>query len=102
VTFQNPGAAVPNGDGGYTQTWADLSPATWHVAIHPATARDLERVTAGTVLATMSHLVTGRYHPQVSTQTRMVFGARTFSITGKANLEERGITMELIAVEVVA
>jgi hypothetical protein len=24
VTFQNPGPAVPDGDGGYTQSWVDL------------------------------------------------------------------------------
>lgn len=102
VLFQNPGAAVPDGDGGYTQTWTDLSPAMWHVSIEPATARDLERVAAGTVISTASHIVKGRYHPGVTTATRMIFGGRTFSITGKANLEERSILMELIAVEVVA
>ena len=101
VLFQAPGAAVPDGDGGFTQTWSDLSPATWHVSIEPATAQDLERVGAGTVLSTASHIVKGRFHPGVTTQTRMIFGGRTFSITGKANLEERGIFMELVAVEVV-
>lgn len=101
VLFQNPGAPVPDGDGGYTQSWTDASPATWHVSIDPATTRDLERVAAGTVLSTASHIVRGRYHPGVTLATRMVFGGRTFSITGKANLEERGIDMELVAVEVV-
>lgn len=101
VLFQNPGAPVPDGDGGFTQTWTDLSPATWHVSIEPATARDLERVAAGTVLSTATHIVKGRYHPTVTTATRMIYGGRTFSITGKANLEERDIFMELIAVEVV-
>lgn len=101
VTFQNPGAAVSDGDGGFMQAWADLSPATWFVSIEPATARDLERVAAGTVLSTASHIVKGRFHAGVTTKTRMVFDGRTFSITGKANLEERGIAMELLAVEVV-
>ncbi len=101
VLFQNPGPPVPDGDGGYTQTWTDLVPATWHVSIEPATAADLERIAAGTVLSTASHIVKGRHHPGVTTQTRMVFSGRTFSITGVANVEERGITMELVAVEVV-
>jgi head-tail adaptor len=101
VTFQNPGTPIPDGDGGYTQTWSDLSPATWHVSIAPATARDLERAVAGSVLSTSSHIVKGRYHPGVTLATRMSFDGRTFSITGKANLEERGIFMELVAVEVV-
>jgi head-tail adaptor len=101
VLFQNPGTPAPDGEGGFTQTWSDLTPGSWHVSIEPATARDLERIAAGTVLSTASHIVKGRYHAGVTTQTRMVFGGRTFSITGKANLEERGIFMELIAVEVV-
>jgi head-tail adaptor len=101
VTFQNPGASVPDGDGGWTTTFADLTPAQWYVSIEPATARDLERVAAGTVLSTATHIVRGRYHPGVTLATRMLFDDRTFSITGKANVEERGITMELTAVEVV-
>ena len=102
VLFQSPGAPVANGDGGFTQSWTDLVPGAWHVSIEPATARDLERVAAGTVLSTASHIVKGRYHPGVNTSTRMIFGGRTFSITGKANIQERSIHMELIAVEVVA
>lgn len=101
VTFQNPSTPVPDGDGGWTSTWANLTPATWHVSIEPATARDLERVASGTVMATASHIVKGKYHPGVTLETRMLFQGRTFSITGKANVEERSITMELIAVEVV-
>lgn len=101
VLFQNPAAPVSDGDGGWTLTWADTVPGAWFVSIEPATARDLERVTAGTVISTASHIVKGRYHPQVTTKSRMVFNGRTFSITGVANVEERSIFMELIAVEVI-
>ena len=102
VLFQNPGPPVPDGDGNFTQSWTDLTPATWFVSIAPATAQDLERVASGTVLSTASHIVTGRFHPYVTTQTRMVFGGRTFSITGKATSAERAIDMTLVAVEVVS
>jgi len=102
VLFQSPGAPVPTTDGGFTLTWTDLSPAMWQVSIEPATAKDLERVAAGTVISQATHIVTGRFHPGVTTQTRMVFNGRTFSITGVSNLQERGIFMELTAVEVVA
>lgn len=102
VTFQNPdGPAISNGDGGYTQPFADLDPATWYVSITPATARDLERTPHGTTISTATHIVQGRFHPGVTTQTRMLFDSRTFSINGVANREERGIFMDLIAVEVV-
>jgi head-tail adaptor len=102
VLFQNPGPPVPDGDGGFTQSWIDLVPPSWRVSIEPATARDLEFVTAGTVLSAATHIVRGDFHPGVTTATRMVFDGRQMSITGKQNLEERGITMELVAVETVA
>jgi head-tail adaptor len=101
VLFQNPGPAVPDGDGGYTQSWVDLVPPTWDVSIEPATARDLERVATGTVTSSASHIVRGDFHPDVTTKTRMVFDGRQLSIVGKQNLDERGVTMALVAVEVV-
>lgn len=99
VRLQNPGPAVPDGDGGFTQVWLDLVPATWSVKIAPATAADLERVTAGTVLATATHLVTGPYHPQISTATRIVFGTRVFSVTGVSDPEERHSETICVCVE---
>ena len=32
VLFQNPGPPVPDGDGGFTQSWIDLVPPTWRVS----------------------------------------------------------------------
>jgi len=47
VVFQDPGPAIPDGAGGYTQSWADIAPGTWKVSIRPATVADVERVAAG-------------------------------------------------------
>ena len=101
VQFQNPGAAVPDGDGAYTQTWTDLTPATWLVSLEPATTQDLERAAAGTIISSASHLVRGDFHPGVTTQTRMLFEGQVFAITGVVNLEMRGIEMLCGAIEVV-
>jgi SPP1 family predicted phage head-tail adaptor len=101
VVFQNP-VSVPDGVGGFLQSWTDLAPASWMVAIEPATAADLERIAAGTTLSTASHVVTGRFHPGVTTQTRMIFNGQFFSITGVVNVELRSITMICGAVQVVA
>jgi head-tail adaptor len=102
VVVQNPVASIPDGDGGFTQTWVDLSPRTWQCSINPATARDLERVAAGAVLSTASHIVEGRYHPGITTATRIIFGARTLTVTGVSNPEERNITTIATATETVA
>lgn len=102
VTLENPGTPVPDGDGGFTQPWVALNPPTLWVSIEPATAKDLERVAAGTVLSTASHIVKGLYHPGVTTQTRLLFNGRIFNVTGVSNTEERNIELVLMCVEVVA
>lgn len=102
VTLQNPGPSVPDGDGGFNQTWFDLAPAAMSAKIAPATAADLERVAAGTVIATASHIVTMPYHPQVTTQTRIIFNGRTLFVKGVSNPEERNVETVAICQEVVA
>jgi head-tail adaptor len=101
VTVQNPGAPVPDGDGGYTQTWTDGTPATWHVSIVPATQADLERLAAGTVISSASHVVRGDFRPDVTTLTRLTLGAQVFAITGTVNVDLRSVDMLCGAVEVV-
>lgn len=85
-----------------TDSLVPLSPATWYCSINPATTSDLERVSAGTITSTASHILRGRYHPAITTQTRILFGTRILDVTGVANLEERSIDMEVVAVEKVA
>jgi SPP1 family predicted phage head-tail adaptor len=97
ITLQTPSTATPDGDGGFTNTWADL--ATVWASIVPATARDLERVVAGTVQSSATHLVTIRYLAGVTTKTRVVFGSRLFSVTGVQNPDERNISLVLVCQE---
>jgi head-tail adaptor len=99
VTLQNPGAIVADADGNWTQIPTTLG--TWYCSIEPATARDLERRVAGTVIASATHVLKGRYVAGVTTQTKIVFQGRTFNVTGVANVEERSIDMEILAVEMV-
>jgi SPP1 family predicted phage head-tail adaptor len=103
VTLQNPGPPVQDTDGGYAQTWTDLTPPTMSARIAPATAAALERVTAGaTVLSAATHIVTMPYHPQVTTKTRIIFSGRTLTVTGVSNPEERNIETIAVCEEVVA
>lgn len=97
VMFQSV-ALVPDGDGGVVETWTDIPPA-WAVRIQPANVRDLERQTAGTTVATATHVVHGRYRADVNVEGRMKFGDRIFRIMGIVNPEERGIEMYLFCVE---
>jgi hypothetical protein len=98
VTFEAPGNPVPDGHGGYSYTWTPLTPNGWYVRLRPATARDAERVTAGTVLTHVSYLVNGDYHPGVTTQARMTDAAgRVYQVTSAIDVDHRGDEMELVA-----
>jgi head-tail adaptor len=105
VTVQVPGAGTPDGDGGFTPTWQDADPPTWSVSLTAAPGRrggGGEMGEAGTVVATQTHLVRGRYRADLSTAVRIVFGARTFNVITVRDLDESRRTLELVCAEVVA
>lgn len=78
LTLDNPGPAIPDGDGGFTRAWILLSPPKMWAEIVPATARKLqfEVAIASTVAATGTHIITMRFHDGVTTQTRLTKGPR--------------------------
>jgi head-tail adaptor len=94
VALDNPGAAVPDGEGGYTEGWAALDPAETWANIRPATARDAERLAGGTVLSTRTFVITIDYHPGITTATRVRFHDyhagkdRTFQVSSVQNPDE--------------
>jgi head-tail adaptor len=74
VTLSNPATATADNDGGFTQTpYVALDPAEWRCAIQPASVRTAERSFAGTVIAQATHILNGRFHSGITTQTRMVW-----------------------------
>lgn len=110
LTLENPDAPVADGDGSFTTTWTELSPSPVSAEIMPATARNLERTVSGTVQAVATHVVRIRYHPDVTTKTRLTkgprdddgtlsSGSREFSVTGIVNPYERNIELLLTCVE---
>jgi head-tail adaptor len=64
--------SIPDGGGGLVEAWTDLPPP-WRIDIRPATVRDLERQTAGTTVATATHIVHGRYRPDVKVDARILW-----------------------------
>ena len=101
VLLHNPGTAVPDGDGGYTQAPEPADPEEWWVKIEAASQRNLERITAATVVSTATHILSGPYHEGVTTKTIIAFGTRTFHVTSVVNPDERNIETIAIAVELV-
>lgn len=100
VVLQNPGPAIPDGDGGFTQAWIDLAPVSVQAHITAATAEALSRVASGTVIETATHIVTIWFHPQVSIRTRIVFDGRTFHVAYVGDPDEKHVELVLICVEV--
>jgi head-tail adaptor len=102
VTLAEPdGDPVADGDGSFTQPMRPLSPAAVWARIMPATARDLERVAAGTVISSASHILAMPYHQGVTTKTVVTFNGRTLNVTGVTNPLERNIDTIVTVVEVV-
>jgi len=96
-------AAVATPDGGFTEVLSALDPPQIDLGIRPAGPRDLERMTAGTVSATATHVLEGWLHPGVTTRTVLqvpgVNGIRVFSVLYVGNPDGQRTYMELLCAE---
>ena len=105
VTLEAAGAAVPDGDSGYTEGFAPLDPPEWDCAITQATPRAMERFAPGTVLSQATHILIGRYHAGLTTQCRALFvhegRTRTLNVIAVNNRDERDMESVLVCAEVV-
>jgi SPP1 family predicted phage head-tail adaptor len=102
VLLQNPGTPVRDGDGSFTQTWTDVAGGAAFAHVAPASARSLERITAGTVLATATHVVTLPYRAGISTKTRVMVDGRQLNVTSVQDPDDRHVELILVCEEVVA
>lgn len=94
---------MPDGDGGYTESWVNLNPPQVWAEIVPASARAIERLTASVaVQAVATHVVTLPYHPQLTVTSKLLFGTREFQIHDVANLDEVNTTHVLICSEILS
>jgi head-tail adaptor len=104
VTLEAPGAPVPDGAGGYTETWAALDPPTMWAHLDSLASADMERLTADTIVASGTHAITLGYHPGVTVQTRITYtdpnrGPRVFQVLGLRDPEEARRELVLVAAE---
>jgi head-tail adaptor len=107
VQLQNPGPNVPDGDGGYTQTWNDCAPPFLFAHIEtPVSHSADEEQAANAVTTIVRRIVNLPFHPQVSTHTRILFTdrrgiLRTLTVDAVNDIEERNVELELTCKEVV-
>lgn len=105
MTLSAPGTPVADGDGGVTQTYTPLTPPTWRCAMAAASVRASERHFAATITAHASYILSGRYHPGITTQTRMVWTDRsgavhTANVLDVADTEGAGVETVALVSEV--
>ena len=78
--------AVPDGAGGFAETWTAL--AALHAALEPVAAE--RRFGADQALATVTHMVTLRSRPGVASGMRFSTAGRVFSIETVHDPDETG------------
>lgn len=102
VTLETASAPVRTG-GGYTETFTPLDPPVWDCAILPAPAGDQDRLVASAAVQTTAvMLVRGRYHPGITTETRITdMKGRRLRVQSVRNLDWEERDLELVCVEIV-
>jgi len=103
VTVENPGPQVPDGEGGYTQSYVKDKP--WRAAIQKATVRLSESRFSSTVLAHATHILIGRYHKGISTHSRLTwtdFGKRVHvaNVLDVNDLDGAGVESDVLVSEI--
>lgn len=94
VTIQTP-TLSDDGRGGKTSSWG--THATLWARVTPVSAR--EAFAAGQMQGAITHRVVSRYATGLSTKMRIVWGSRTFLITGWRNIEEDRRILQIDCVE---
>ena len=104
ATLSSPAAPVADGDGGYTTAFVSLNPYEWRCAIDRATASNANRHFAASVIAYATHILRGRFHPDISTGTRIEWTDRngdshTADAVDVVDTEGAGVETVVAAVE---
>jgi head-tail adaptor len=101
VTVRHAGPSVPDGDGGWTPgDPIEAVPPTWHVSVKRATQVELERLAAGTVISTATHIVIGPYRPDITrTSQVLLHGRRVLQVADLQSVEERNQELVCICIE---
>jgi len=104
VTLAAYTTAVADGDGGFAQSLVALDPEEWRCAIEIASASSELRHFNGTVIAQATHVLRGRFHSGITTDTRAQWTdragqIRTANVIGVVDVEGAGVETIVAAVE---
>jgi SPP1 family predicted phage head-tail adaptor len=94
LTIQNI-VYVADGQGGFTQTWADS--ATVWASLDPY--KGWERFQANQTATPITHKIEMRYTPLLTTASRLVYGDRVFEVKEALNRNEDNRFLDIRAIE---
>jgi head-tail adaptor len=77
-----------------------LNPALWDCSIQAATARNAERLVAGTIQTSATHLLRGDFHPGITTETRITYRGVQYEVQSVQNDDERDLSLTLICMAI--
>lgn len=101
IALEGPGPPIPDGGGGFTESWIPLDPAVVWASIEPATVARQERLFAGAVSAAARVVLGFPYHPGVNTETRITYGASVFTVVGFEDPERQHVNTWVLCTEIV-
>jgi SPP1 family predicted phage head-tail adaptor len=97
VTLQTQGTRTANADGQLAVGgWTDVG--TYWAEVRPLSGRELAN--AAQIKATVTHSVTMRYSGLIDATSRILFGARIFSVLSVLNAAEKNRRYDLIVQEI--
>ncbi len=106
MTLAGVSTRTKDGDGGYTETYTTLSPATEWVSAVTAAPGEVERIFGGTVTAQVTEILSLRYLADVTTNTRVTFtdagGTHTLYVRGVVDVDRRNVELQLACEESIA
>lgn len=88
-----------DGDGSFMEIQVPLEPARWFCSIRSVSV-NRERQTSLTIESTATHVLVGRYHPQIDSTTRVIFGTRRLDVQSVQDVDERQQIMTVFATEI--
>jgi SPP1 family predicted phage head-tail adaptor len=92
-------ALTADGAGGATEAWSNFVTGIY-AHVEPLSGRELFQ--AQQVNDELTHKITARYYPGITSKMRVKYGARTFLIESIVDAEERHRSLELMCKELVA
>lgn len=107
INVFNPGAPVSDGDGGFTLTYSAAMQPTWWASIERAGQQKAARVFSDTTLSHATHLLQGRFHPQLITKSRVTWTDRssvlhTADVLDVDDVQGRGVETVALVSEIAA